>query len=91
MHLPNMEEARIRNKSKVNYIYEERLKSNLFKGKKYYLRTYGCQMNVHDSEEISALLENLGFVKTDIFEEADLILLNTCAIREMLMIKSLAF
>ena len=82
MHLPNMIEARKRNQSKVNYIYEERLNKDIFKGKKYYLKTYGCQMNVHDSEEISALLESLGYTKTDIFEESNLIILNTCAIRE---------
>ena len=39
-------------------------------------------MNVHDSEEISALIESLGYIKTDVLEEADFIILNTCAIRE---------
>ncbi len=82
MHLPNMQDAKIRNKSSVNYIYEEPLKSNKFLGKKFYLKTYGCQMNVHDSEEIKALLENIGYEETEIFNEANLIILNTCAIRE---------
>lgn len=82
MHLPNMFDAKIRNKSKVNYIYESRVKSDVFEGKKYFLRTYGCQMNVHDSEEISALLENLGYEKVDDYTKADLIIINTCAIRE---------
>jgi len=50
--------------------------------KKYYLKTYGCQMNEHDSENIKAILEDMGFKATDIIEEADVILLNTCAIRE---------
>lgn len=82
MHLPNMNDAKIRNQSKVNYIYENRESNGLFKGKKYFIKTYGCQMNVHDSEEISALIESLGYIKTDVLEEADFIILNTCAIRE---------
>ena len=82
MHLPNMFDAKIRNKSKVNYIYESRVKNDVFEGKKYFLRTYGCQMNVHDSEEISALLENLGYEKVEDYTKADLIIINTCAIRE---------
>ena len=82
MHLPNMEEAKKRNQSKVNYIYEDRIKSNLYQGKNYYIKTYGCQMNVHDTEEIKALLENLGFSESSEMENADLIILNTCAIRE---------
>lgn len=82
MHLPNMNDAKIRNQSKVNYIYENRESNDLFKGKKYFIKTYGCQMNVHDSEEISALIESLGYIKTDVLEEADFIILNTCAIRE---------
>ena len=82
MHLPNMNDAKIRNQSKVNYIYENRESNDLFEGKKYFIKTYGCQMNVHDSEEISALIESLGYIKTDVLEEADFIILNTCAIRE---------
>lgn len=82
MHLPNMNDAKIRNQSKVNYIYENRESNDLFKGKKYFIKTYGCQMNVHDSEEISALIESLGYIKTDVLEETDFIILNTCAIRE---------
>ena len=82
MHLPNMQDAKKRNIEKVNYIYEEVKPTNEFQGQKYFIRTYGCQMNVHDTEEIKAILENIGFTETDIFEDADLILLNTCAIRE---------
>ena len=82
MHLPNMQDAKKRNIEKVNYIYEKVKPTNEFQGQKYFIRTYGCQMNVHDTEEIKAILENIGFTETDIFEDADLILLNTCAIRE---------
>ena len=48
----------------------------------YYKETYGCQMNVHDSENIKAILEEIGFVETNDMNLSDLILLNTCAIRE---------
>ena len=82
MNYPNMNDARKRGLSKVNYIYENREVSNIFIGKKYFVKTYGCQMNVHDSEEIKKLLDNLGYVETDNYENADLIILNTCAIRE---------
>lgn len=82
MNFPDMKEARKRGLSKVNYIYEDREVNNLFKGKKYFIKTYGCQMNVHDSEEIKKILENLGYEETDDYEKSDLIILNTCAIRE---------
>jgi tRNA-2-methylthio-N6-dimethylallyladenosine synthase len=82
MNLPNMLEAKKRDKKDTEFYYENPILSNKFLNKKYYIRTYGCQMNVHDSEEIAGILENLGFVATDTMETADLILLNTCAIRE---------
>lgn len=50
--------------------------------KKYLIKTFGCQMNEHDSEKISWVLEGMGYEKTDIKEEADLIIFNTCAIRK---------
>ncbi|MDD7305945.1 MAG: tRNA (N6-isopentenyl adenosine(37)-C2)-methylthiotransferase MiaB [Peptoniphilaceae bacterium] len=53
-----------------------------FKGKTYNVTTFGCQMNEHDSERISYLLEDLGYKHTDIREEADFILFNTCLVRE---------
>jgi len=52
-------------------------------GQKYYLvQTFGCQMNEHDSETISGMLEQMGFLPTSDRRQADIILLNTCAIRE---------
>ena len=51
-------------------------------GKSYFVKTYGCQMNVHDSENIRAMLEEMGYKEASNMEGADLILLNTCAIRE---------
>ena len=82
MNLPDMIEAKKRTKDKVKYEYYNIDNIDMFSGKKYFIRTYGCQMNVHDSEEIKALLESVGYKETDIMEDADLILLNTCAIRE---------
>lgn len=49
---------------------------------RYFIQTYGCQMNVHDSERMAGMLENLGYDATDAPEGADVILLNTCAVRE---------
>ena len=82
MNLTDMIEAKKRTKDKVKYEYYNIDNIGMFNGKKYFIRTYGCQMNVHDSEEIKALLESVGYKETDIMEDADLILLNTCAIRE---------
>ena len=86
MVVPNLKEAMKRSKENgkvqtIHYVLEEELKG-IAKGKRYFIKTYGCQMNEHDSENIKALLEELGFSQIDCMEEADLILLNTCAIRE---------
>ena len=50
--------------------------------KRLYIRTFGCQMNVHDSEQLAALLAREGYESTGRPEEADLIVVNTCSIRE---------
>lgn len=57
------------------------MKENI-KQKTYFTETYGCQMNEHDSEKISWILENMNYIKTDDVNKADLIIYNTCAIRE---------
>lgn len=49
---------------------------------KYFVVTYGCQMNVHESEKIAAILENMGYSLAPDRENADIIVFNTCAIRE---------
>ena len=49
---------------------------------KFFIQTFGCQMNVYDGERIAAMLEKHGMTQTDKVEEADLIILNTCAVRE---------
>ena len=82
MNMPNMHAAKIRTKNVVQHIELNNKFEAKFKNKKYFLRTYGCQMNVHDSEEIRRYLELLGFIPTEVLEEADIVVLNTCAIRE---------
>lgn len=49
---------------------------------KFYIETYGCQMNIYDSEIICSILLKSGFIKTSNLKKADIILLNTCSIRE---------
>ena len=56
--------------------------SEKIKNKYLYIQTFGCQMNVHDSEQMAALLAGNGYKLTDNIKLADLILLNTCSIRE---------
>ena len=50
--------------------------------KYYHIETYGCQMNVYDSELVSGQLLKMGYKETQDLELADIILLNTCSIRE---------
>lgn len=86
MNTPDLKEARRRTNNKVSIkeseykVTDKQKKIGL--NKKYYIKTYGCQMNEHDSENISAILNDMNFTKTESLEDADLIILNTCAIRE---------
>ena len=86
MNLPNLNEAKKRTKSEIKFIKNDyKVPSNMKKigkDKKYFIKTYGCQMNVHDSENIKAILEDMNFTEADNMEDADIVLLNTCAIRE---------
>ena len=82
MNKPDLCVAKNREKVDIKYINLDLNLKPVFKGKKYFLRTYGCQMNVHDSEEIKYYLEQLGFNSVDVLEDADIVVLNTCAIRE---------
>lgn len=50
--------------------------------KKYYIKTFGCQMNVYDSQRIAAILKSLGYAEASSLRNADLVILNTCHIRE---------
>ncbi len=49
--------------------------------KKYYIKTFGCQMNVNDSEKMAGLLEGMGYEKAEAPQEADVIIVNTCSVR----------
>ena len=82
MNKPDLCKAKDRNKVDIKYIDSSKDIKPIFKGKKYFLRTYGCQMNVHDSEQIRYYLEALGYTPVDTLEDADIVVLNTCAIRE---------
>ncbi|MBO5414740.1 MAG: tRNA (N6-isopentenyl adenosine(37)-C2)-methylthiotransferase MiaB [Bacilli bacterium] len=86
MKIPNLKDAKVRTRNKSitkenEYILNDNLRV-LGKGKTYFVKTYGCQMNEHDSENIKAILEDMSFTDVDDMEKADLIILNTCAIRE---------
>ncbi len=84
MNLPNLNEARKRSKKEVQRVNYELNKEyqNIGKGMTYHVKTYGCQMNEHDTENIEGLLESIGFTKEDEMEKADIVILNTCSIRE---------
>ena len=86
MNLPNMKEAKIRTKNKVSIKYDDYFMDseleNLGKDKNYLILTYGCQMNEHDSENIAGIMEDMSYTKVEDMDNADVIIVNTCAIRE---------
>ena len=49
---------------------------------KYKILTWGCQMNIHDSEAIAGILQKMDYCPADTLKEADVIILNTCCVRE---------
>jgi tRNA-2-methylthio-N6-dimethylallyladenosine synthase len=64
-------------------LYIEELKNRVSgKGLSYHIVTYGCQMNVHDSENLAGILAEIGYTETNEQQEADVILFNTCCVRE---------
>ena len=63
-----------------NYSFHKEY-TNLFKGKRYFIITHGCLANERDSEIIGGILEEAGFNKSLDIENSDLIIVNTCAIR----------
>lgn len=82
---PSHKDEKRRGKEDVQVHYAEAIPDELRTlgvGKRYMVETYGCQMNEHDTETMSGLLEEMGYQKTDDRKQADIILLNTCAIRE---------
>ncbi|MBD7907058.1 tRNA (N6-isopentenyl adenosine(37)-C2)-methylthiotransferase MiaB [Sporosarcina gallistercoris] len=82
---PSLKEAKKRGKEEISY-HDDFMIDEQFRGmgigRKFYIRTYGCQMNEHDTEVIAGILVGLGYEPTDTVKDADVVLLNTCAIRE---------
>ncbi len=82
---PDLKQAKRRGKEETQVLQFEPIPEDMRqigRDKRYLLMTYGCQMNVHDSENIAGMLEQMGYTATDREQEADVILLNTCAVRE---------
>lgn len=81
---PSLKDAKKRGKEDIKFknfeISDQFL--NMGKGRKFHIQTYGCQMNEHDTEVMAGILMELGYEHTDTVDNADVILLNTCAIRE---------
>ncbi|KGR91223.1 dimethylallyladenosine tRNA methylthiotransferase [Ureibacillus massiliensis 4400831 = CIP 108448 = CCUG 49529] len=82
---PSLKDAKKRGKEEVKYHKDFAIPQEfkgMGEGRKFFIRTYGCQMNEHDSEVMAGIFMELGYEPTDKIEEADAVLLNTCAIRE---------
>jgi len=83
---PNLKEAQKRSRKQVDHLKDAfEIPSdmvNVGKGKTYYIHTYGCQANERDGETLAGIFEMMGYTAAKEIEEADVILLNTCAIRE---------
>ncbi len=75
-------ESILTNSGNMTDLAETSGKEPVVSGKKVFVKTYGCQMNVYDSERMEDALAQGGYEKTDVMEDADLVLLNTCHIRE---------
>ncbi|UZJ77094.1 MULTISPECIES: tRNA (N6-isopentenyl adenosine(37)-C2)-methylthiotransferase MiaB [unclassified Fictibacillus] len=82
---PSLKDAKKRGKEEIKIVKDFVIDDDLRRignGKKFYIRTYGCQMNEHDTEIMAGILGDMGYEATTEVMDADLILLNTCAIRE---------
>src|SRR5699024_4240606 len=82
---PDIKKARKRGRDKIEVHYDFNIPEDMRsigKGKHFLIRTYGCQMNEHDTEVMAGILTEMGYTATNNTEEAEIILLNTCAIRE---------
>lgn len=82
---PSLKEAKKRGKEDIQYHNDFKI-AEQFKGmgagRKFLIRTYGCQMNEHDTEVMAGIFIQLGYEPTEDVKEANVILMNTCAIRE---------
>lgn len=83
LHKPDLRLARKRTKNDIQTKeYHQSDIKNIGIGKKYLIQTHGCQANEADTEVLAGLLQEQGFTETHVIEETDLIIINTCAIRE---------
>jgi len=71
----------------LQWSYIEKLRAYFAPGSRYHIRTYGCQMNEHDSENLAGLLDEMGLTPAEDASGADLVILNTCCVREHAEIK----
>ena len=83
---PSLKNAKHRGKDEVHHIddayYIPQDMIGIGKGQKYFIQTYGCQANERDSETLAGILESMGYLPTEEIKDAQVVLLNTCAIRE---------
>lgn len=82
---PSLKNAKKRGKEEIKYHKDFNIPEEFIgmgKGRKFFIRTYGCQMNEHDTEVMSGIFMTLGYEPAYTPEEANVILLNTCAVRE---------
>lgn len=84
--MPDLKKASQRRREDTKFVLDELVipskLSMLVQDKKFFIRTYGCQANVLDSQNIEGILLKIGYQKADDPLEADIVILNTCAIRE---------
>ena len=90
--LPDLKEAQKRTKKQIeridSYVVPENARS-IGVNRLYFISTYGCQANERDSETLAGIMDSMGFTKVEDVEKADVILINTCAIRDNAMEKVL--
>ena len=82
---PSLKEAKKRGKEEIAYHKDFAIDPDLLgmgEGRTFFIRTFGCQMNEHDTEVMAGIFLQLGYTPTENVQEANVILLNTCAIRE---------
>lgn len=86
IHTPDMLKAASRKKEATVFMpasFDKKDElSALIKDEKYYIHTYGCQANVRDEETMRGMLEDVGYIQTNKPEDANIIIINTCAVRE---------
>ena len=86
INTPDLVKAHDRSKSQTEFISMKNEHffdlQKLVKGQKYYIHTYGCQANVRDEETMAGILEKVGYTRTTDSNDADVLIINTCAVRE---------